>query len=90
MVADGAKAIKQAAMLRWPNATFVACEFHLQRALDAWAATDGWPAENEEIKPLLGRALLSEDDWEALLTFADEHDCGNIIEWMGANTARPA
>lgn len=52
------------------------------------AAKDGWPAENEEIKPLLGRAFLSEDDWEALLTFADEHDCGNIIEWMGANTDR--
>ena len=88
VVADGAKAIKQAAMLRWPNATFVACEFHLKRALEAWAAKDGWPAENEEIKPLLGRAFLSEDDWEALLTFADEHDCGNIIEWMGANTDR--
>ncbi len=88
VVADGAKAIKQAVMLRWPNAEFVACEFHLGRALDAWAAKDGWPADNSAIKPLLDRAFLSVADWENLITFADEHDCGNIIEWMSANSER--
>ena len=88
VVADGAKAIKQAAMLRWPNAKFVACEFHLGRALDDWAARDGWPAENPEIKPLLDRAFLSPADWDALLAFADDHDAENILTWMTANDER--
>jgi hypothetical protein len=88
VVADGAKAIKQAVMLRWPNVRFVACEFHLGKALDAWAAKDGWPAENPEIKPLLDRSFISIEDWENLITFADEHDCENIIEWMSANSER--
>jgi hypothetical protein len=88
VVADGAKAIKQAVMLRWPKARFIACEYHLGRALEGWGARDGWPAKVGKVDNPIAEALWSNDNWDAVRAFAESDGATNILHWMDANEAR--
>lgn len=88
VVADGAKAIKQAVLLRWPKVRFIACEFHLGRALEGWAARDGWPAKSGKIANPIAEALWSDANWDAVRVFAESEGAENILRWMSANEAR--
>ncbi len=88
VVADGAKAIEPAVRKRWPNARFFSCEFHLGKALKAWAELDGWHKEHPAIKTLLERALWSDADWEALRAFAEANNATKILHWMDGNDLR--
>jgi hypothetical protein len=88
VVADGAKAIEPAVRQRWPKARFFSCEYHLGKALKAWAEMDGWHKEHPAIKALLESALWSDADWDALRAFAEANNAANILHWMDGNDLR--
>lgn len=88
VVADGAKAIEQAVSLRWPQAKFIACEYHLARALKGWAARDGWPATSGGVANPIAEALWSDANWDVVRAFAESEGAEHVLRWMDANEAR--
>ena len=85
VVADGAKAIENAVLRRWPNANFYSCEFHLGRALREAAGRDGIWTEDPAHATLFAQALWSNHDWDALGAFAATKQAANLGAWWKAN-----
>jgi hypothetical protein len=85
VVADGAKAIENAVMRPWPNATFYSCEFHMGRALREAAGKDGiWTADPNHAS-LFERAFWTNHDWDALGVFAAAKGAANLAGWWKSN-----
>jgi hypothetical protein len=85
VVADGATAIENAVMRRWPNATFYSCEFHMGRALREAAGKDGiWTADPNRAS-LFERAFWTNHDWDALGVFAAAKGAANLAGWWKSN-----
>ena len=87
VVADGAKAIANAVAVRWPNATFYSCEFHLGRALRAAASADGIWTDDPAHRQLFERAFWTNHDWDALGAFARARQAATPEGWWRANEA---
>lgn len=85
VVADGAAAIENAVMRRWPNATFYSCEFHLKQALKDAAKGDGIWTEDPAHEPLFRKAFWTNHDWDALGAFAASKQAANLGTWWQTN-----
>ena len=87
VVADGAGAIANAVALRWPNATFYSCEFHVGRALKEAARSDGIDPEFAKHAVMFRKALWSNHDWDAFRAFAASKPAPVLQGWCRANDA---
>lgn len=87
VVADGAGAIANAVALRWPNATFYACEFHLGRVLKEAARSDGIDPDFAKHAEIFRKALWSNHDWDAFRAFAVSKSAPVLQGWCQTNDA---
>jgi hypothetical protein len=80
VVADGAKAIRNAVRAVWPNAIFYPCEFHLRRAATNAATRDG----NQDDAAIIGgikAAFWGEEGWDALGATVLANGPGFLFQW---------
>lgn len=85
VVADGATAIENAVLRRWPNANFYSCEFHMGRALREAAGKDGIWTRDPKHASLFERAFWTNHDWDALGAFATTKGAATLGGWWKSN-----
>ncbi len=87
VVADGAGAIANAVALRWPDATFYSCEFHVGRVLKEAARSDGIDPDFAKHAEIFRKALWSNHDWDAFRAFAASKPAPVLQGWCQTNDA---
>jgi hypothetical protein len=80
VVADGAKAIRNAVTALWPNAVFYPCEFHLRKGATTAATADG-NQDDPSIVDGIKAAFYNERTWDALGATAIANGPSNLLQW---------